>query len=241
MKINVQQVRARDEAKKHEVPPLPKVILRKQFPTTGKEVTTTRSPIAKKIIDATPEEVKQTVKAYGDIQVLVDPLYQEISSIKTQRGILSTRTAYLVTEIANKMFQESPARAADFMDGQIASPELKEHYEKIQALTDQATAVWDKIQYVEQYGKLPGEPEQKPLLQESSVSADALKYEIRRLDDLICKTEAKIKGKAPKNPSRMAQWKTKLSQAEIQRKDKKQQLERLQYDAREQRAGTDQL
>lgn len=247
MKINVQQVLARDEAKKHEVAPLPKVILRKEFPAIRKEEPVIRKTSS--VIEPVRKE-NPAIRKNGDDynyavvdeallinnEALLRPLWEEMSAIKTQRGILSTRTAYLVTEIANKMLQESPARAADFMAGEIPSPELKEHYDKIQSLTDQATAVWDKIQYVEQYGKLPGEPE-APALEVNEQEVSALIYEIRRLDDRIHKTSKKLKGVKPKNPSRLAMWNQKLALDEASRIELKRKLKALQYGARAQRTG----
>lgn len=235
MKINVNQVLKRDAEKQKEVKPMPVVIIKK-----------TVSAVAKRILAETPPEVKQKVADYANKVVqnatkkdmILKSLWQEISDIKTARGKLSTRTAYLVTEVAQTLMKESAATAQSFMDGELPMPEIREHYEKIQALSNQATAVWDKIQYVEQYGKLPVAPEAAPpVLKEDSPEASIIHHEIRRLDDRIHKTKKKLSGKVPKNPSRTAVWKEKLAMDEIQRDELKRKLKNLQYGARAERTG----
>lgn len=236
MKINVNQVLKRDAEKQKEVKPMPVVIIK------GK----TASAVAKRILAETPPEVKQKVKDYAtkvvqnatEKDMILKALWQEISDIKTARGKLSTRTAYLVTEVAQLLMAESPATAQSFMDGDLPMPAIKEHYDKIHELTDQATAVWDKIQYVEQYGKLPVAPEAAPpVLEEESPEASSIHHQIRRLDDRIHKTKKKLSGKVPKNPSRTAVWKEKLAMDEIQRDELKRKLKNLQYGARAERTG----
>lgn len=250
MKINVNQVLKRDAEKKQEVKPLPKVkvITRRSEPGT-------RSEVARKILEKTPPEVKQKVKDYAnkvaqdankmapestEKDMILRALWEEISAIKTERGKLSTRTAYLVAEVAEKLMKESPATARSFMAGELPMPEIQEHYNKIEALTDQATAVWDKIKYVEQYGKLPVDPETPaPVLAEDSPEASIIHHQIRRLDDRIHKTKKKLSGKVPKNPSRLATWKEKLAMDEIQRDELKRKLKNVQYGARAERAGAE--
>lgn len=238
MKINVNQVLKRDAEKKQEVKPLPKVKV-----VTPGSARGSRSPIAKKILEDTPQEVRQKVKDHAtkvatEKDMILKDLWEEISAIKTQRGKLSTRTAYLVTEVAQNLMKESRATAQSFMAGELPMPEIAEHYAKIQALTDQATPVWDKIQYVEQYGKLPAAVETAPPpLEEDSPEASVIHHQIRRLDDRIHKTKKKLAGKVPKNPSRVATWKEKLAMDEIQRDELKRKLKNLQYGARAERAG----
>lgn len=243
MKINVNQVLKRDAEKKQEVKPLPKVVV-----TTRRSEPGTRSPIAKTILGETPSEVKQKVADYAtkvvqnatEKEMILKGLWEDISALKTARGQLSTRTAYLVTEVAQKLMAESPATAQSFMDGDLPMPEIKEHYDRIEVLTDQATAVWDKIQYVEQYGKLPVAPETPaPVLEEDSPEASVIHHQIRRLDDRIHKTKKKLSGKVPKNPSRLAIWKEKLAMDEIQRDEMKRKLKNVQYGARAERAGAE--
>lgn len=248
MKINVNSVLKRAEEKKNEVKPLPKVTIGKVNRDVRKELQPDRKKAVPDIFDTALEKVSsegsthvdQQIRRTEDQDAILKNLWKEISDIKTQRGKLSSETAYLVTRICNRLLKESPGAAQAFMAGDLPDPELADHYRKIEELTDQAAVVWDNIEYVEKYGKMPErESVAKPLLQESTKDADVLKYEIRRLDDLVCKTKAKIKGKPPKNPSRLAMWNTKLAQAQDELKEKKQQLERLQYDARAKRTGTD--
>lgn len=232
MKINVDQILARSEERKKGVKPITKVVLPK--PPAG-----TRSPIAKKIISETPPELREKVRQYGDNVVkesLLKELWKEMSDIKTARGKLSTRSAYLVAEVAEKLMKESAATARSFMAGELPMPDIREHYAKIQALTDQAIAVWDKIQYVEQYGHVPPEAV-PPTLEAESPEASTIQHQIRRLDDRIHKTRKKLAGKVPKNPSRVALWKEKLAMDEIQRDEFKRKLKSLQYGARAQRSG----
>lgn len=238
MKINISQAIRRDQEKRAEVKSPPKVVA-----VAGRRSATgTRSPITAKILEETPPEVKQAIKLYGDNLVkdsLLKGLWQEISDIKTARGKLSTRTAYLVTEVAQKLMADSPATAQSFMDGDLPMPEIQEHYARIEALTDQATAVWDKIKYVEQYGKLPVPPETPaPVLEEDSPEASVIHHQIRRLDDRIHKTRKKLTGKVPKNPSRLALWKEKLAMDEIQRDELKRKLKNVQYGARAERTSS---
>lgn len=234
MKFNVDQVLARSEERKKEVKPITKVVLPK--PPAG-----IRSPIAKKILSETPPELREKVRQYGGDVVkesLLKELWKEMSDIKTARGKLSTRSAYLVAEVAEKLMKESAATARSFMAGELPIPEIREHYAKIQALTDHAIAIWDKIQYVEQYGHLPVPPEAAPpTLEAESPEASTLQHQIRRLDDRIHKTRKKLAGQVPKNPSRVALWKEKLAMDEIQRDELKRKLKSLQYGARAQRSG----
>jgi hypothetical protein len=236
MKINIAQVLKREAEKKLEVKPLPKVVV-----IAPRSAPITRSTIAQKILTETPPEMRQKVREYGDNvakESILKGLWEEISTLKTARGKLATRTAYLVTEVAQKLMKESEATAQSFMSGDLPMPEIQEHYAKIQALTDQATAVWDRIQYVEQYGKLPVAPEAPvAVLEEESPEASSLHHHIRRLDDRIHKTKKKLAGRVPKNPSRLATWKEKLAMDEIQRDELKRKLKNLQYGARAERTG----
>lgn len=237
MKINVNQVLKLAAEKKLEVKPPPKVVLAPRRSAPGHRI-----PIVQKILEETPPEVKRAVARYGDNVVkesILKGLWQEISAIKTERGKLSTHTAYLVTEVAQQLMNESPATAKSFMAGELPMPEISEHYAKIQALTDKAIAVWDRIQYVEQYGKLPVNPViAAPVLDEESPEASVLYHQIRRLDDRIHKTKKKLAGKMPKNPSRVAIWKEKIAMDEIQRDELKRKLKNVQYGARAERTAS---
>ena len=64
--------------------------------------------------------------------------------------------------------------------------------------------------------------------------ANAMRHEIRRLDDMIYKTGKKMelaRGgiKAPRNSDRINEWKMKIALAEARREDLKQKIKRLQY------------
>lgn len=176
-----------------------------------------------------PPRVTTNIEASEKDAILKD-LWEQIKTIKNDRGKLSSRTAYLVEDIFERL-KGNPILLEDLRVGRAALPELKEHYEKIQALTDQATKVWDNIQYVERYGKLPVEPEAQGL-KDISEEESVLKYQIRRLDDFIYKKKNNIEKKVPKNPSRLAVWKAELQQAEAQRDELKLKLKELQYGTR---------
>src|SRR5690606_19596850 len=163
--------------------------------------------------------------------------WEEISRLKTERGKLSTRTAGLVSEIAQRLMAESPSTARSFMNGELPMPELAEHYARIDALTAQAAAVWDEIRYIEQHGKPPVATEAPvPVLEEDSPDISSLQHNIRRLDDRIHKTRKKLSGKVPKNPSRVALWKEKIALDEARRDELKRKLKSLQHGERAERA-----
>jgi hypothetical protein len=236
MKIIIKQVLAQAEERKKEVKPLPKIVI-------GGKLATTQSPVAKQIPKETAQEAKPKVKDSGarivyhadEKDIALKNLYGQISEIKTERGKLSTKTAHLVNFIEENLRAESPSKANAFMSGELPIAALKEHRQKIEALTDQGAALYDKIKYVEQYGRLP--EDDKPALPKDHPQADALTTEIRRLDKLIYKTKTKINGPQPKNPSRGAMWKQKLEIAEAARELKKRQLKIIQDGARAERAG----
>jgi hypothetical protein len=236
MKIIIKQVLAKAEERKNEVKPLPKIVI-------GGKLSTKQSSVARKLRDETPPEVRQAVRDYGNRivyqadqqDIALKNLYEQISEIKTERGKLSTKTAHLVNFIEENLRSESPSKANAFISGELPIAALKEHYQKIEALTDQGAALYDKIKYVEQYGKLP--EDDKPELPKEDANADAINTAIRRLDDLIYKTKKKISGPGPKNPSRGAMWQQKLQMAEAERDEKRRQLKMIQDGARAERPG----
>lgn len=239
IKLNVNKVLKQEAAEKARVKPLPKVRV------VG---STTRSPIAKRISDETPPEVKVKVKAYGDAVIekdrLLKELWAEMGQLKRDRGKISSSIAWKVVEIDTRLKNESPAMAHEFMKGDLPVPELVDLYSQIQSFTDRMASVWDKIRHVEQYGTLPTEVNEAVTLNlvEHSVDVMALHHEIRRLDDLIYKCNDKLRKnnsgiKAPKNTGKVAEWKEKIALAEAQRIDLKLKLKKAQYDAREQRTG----
>lgn len=219
MKINIDQVLKQAEQRKNEPVPLPKI-------RVGKSSAQPDQPVKSKPL--------QPQAPVDQRDMILKDLWAEISDIKTDRGKLSTRTWYLVEEIKARLQQESQSKLKAFLEGELADPELVIHYSKIEALTDRAAEVYEKIKYVEQYGKLPEAP--KPSFPDAeSANANALHYEIRRLDDLIYKTQKKIKGVAPKNPTRLNEWREKLAQAEAMRDEKKRELKKLQHEARQEK------
>jgi hypothetical protein len=109
---------------------------------------------------------------------LLKELWASITAIKKDRAKLSTRTWFLVQELHDRLKKEGEAIAQAFMAGDLKMPDLAEHYAKIQAFTDQAIIVWDKIKYVEKWGKLP-DPPAAELPVELPDDAAKIKYELR--------------------------------------------------------------
>jgi hypothetical protein len=225
MKLNVNAVLTREAEKKAEVKPLPKVKIQSGPP---KRATVAVKPMH-------PGKDKSTTPATSDKDILLRDLWCEMSSIKKARGKLSTRTAYLVKELEEKLRKENPAAAEAFLIGELTMSELKDHYAKIQAYIEQGTAVFDKIRHVDQYGTLPAAA--PVLLRESDTQVDAVHHEIRRLDDLIYKTNKKLTTGKPKNKERIGTWREKLALAEARRDDLKHKLKTMQYEARAERTG----
>lgn len=159
----------------------------------------------------------------------IDQLEQERHSVMIERKKLSTRTASLVAQIYLRLNKEGESVAEEFMKGNLADPDLKEHYEKIQSYTDQLIGLYDRIEYVKQNGK---PPEPKPVLAQDSPDVNALTWEIRRLDDLIYKLNNKLKKanggiKQPKNSQRVNKWRTDMAMAEARREDLKYKRKQL--------------
>lgn len=235
IQINTKEALEREERRKKEVKPLPSVIGFSVSPTAH------TSSVGRKILQDAPPQVRKSVREFADKLVVDEQIkecWSEISRIKTERGKLSTRTAGLVTEIAQRLMAESSSTARSFMSGDLPMPELAEHYSKIEALTQRAAAVWDEIRYIEQHGKPPVATEASaPVLEEESPDISVLQHNIRRLDDRIHKTRKKLAGKVPKNPSRVALWKEKLALDEARRDELKRKLKTLQHGERAERTG----
>jgi hypothetical protein len=170
---------------------------------------------------------------------LIDELSAQMARVKKERAILSSATPALVDFLYQKLKAESLATANEFIKGNLPMPELAEHASKIQAKTDEWTAVWDKIRYVEQYGKLPSENTQLTVVNSPTVDVSALTAEIRRLDDLIHKTQKKLITGKPKNADRINEWKMKIVMAESTRDELKRKRKNLQYGARSERTNTE--
>jgi predicted nucleic acid-binding Zn-ribbon protein len=213
MKINVHAVLTRNK----EVKPLPKIVIHK--PGVGNH---------KLVIKKAP--------ASNERDLILCELEAEFAKIKKERAKLSTKTTTIVNAIISKLQKEGNAVVQAFRKGEIPVPALKEHYAAIQELTDQLKVIYDKIEYVKTNGELPKEPEHGiTVTNGDSPDIKAIHYEIRRLDDLICKTKDKMTQataglKKPKNPERMATWHMKITMAEAERDELKHKLKRMRYE-----------
>lgn len=217
MKLKVTQILQDDARRKAEVKPLPvlKMKVKSSSRQQAEEIPAQKDPSPK--------------------DILLKQLWDDMGIIKKERDKLSTRTAYLVDQLEAKLREENPLMATEFLEGRLPMSELQEHYSKLQQFTEQAKAIYDKIKYVEEHGELPGDHQVvennsiPPIL---SASAKEIQHDIRRLDDLICKTDKKIRDsqaglKKPKNTDRINEWKAKVSMAIIQRDDLKVRLKQL--------------
>jgi hypothetical protein len=224
MKLNVKSVLQKEAERKAKPVPLPVVKLK------GK-VSAPKEILLPEFTEAKAAPVVNAMGSSKDDEL--QSLWAQMTAIKKDRAKLSTATARLVAEVyAGILKDEGQTVAREFMKGNIASPQLKDHYHKIQSLTDQAGALWMKIKHVEQYGSLEAPAGNKPQPVTESQQASALKYEIRRLDDLICKKKkniAKAAGglKKPKNSDRVNTWKEVVSMSEARRDDLQYQLKNL--------------
>lgn len=203
----------------------PEPVLR--FKSHGKAKDVTASP-------PSPELISVIQPPPDPTHVLLDQLWSELSQLKKQRDMESTKMAQLVDKLEQRLRIESLAVAKAFMDGELAMPELRLQYMIIEGISGQVRSLFDKIQYVEQNGKLPEAPSQKP----ESMDESAIKYDIRRLDDLIYKTNKKLQQskqglKQPKNTDRVNAWRQIIAVAEARRDDLKFKLKRIQYDRRD--------
>jgi hypothetical protein len=214
IKLNVNRVLQQAEKRALEPVPLPKV-----------QVGKSKAWTAKKSEAQPPDD-------------LVKDLWDKMVTVKKERAKLSTRSAQLVMELEHRLRStEGPGTAEAFMSGNVPLPELREHYSKIQELTDQAIELYDKIRHVEQYGELPAEKQPEGLIRMSGVDVSLLQLELEKLRDLICKTKRKIAVGKAKNPLRINEWHEKLALAEARREDVRLKIKKLQYDARDKRAG----
>jgi len=159
---------------------------------------------------------------------IIRELWEKFGKVKRQRGKLSSSTAPMITDIVSRL---SPEAAQALLNGDYCSEELKKHYAALQLLIDEGAQIYDEIRHVEQYGTLP-DPAEDPI--EVTSEEKAIQHDIRRLDDLIYKTQKKIEA-MPLNgkPSKkINDWKEKVAMSMAKRDDLKQQLKRMQYEAR---------
>ena len=172
---------------------------------------------------------KLKVESDGTLNFQLSTLKTEHANLLLQRNRLSTSIAPLVESIRVKLLKERPELAAAFMRGEVAMPELKDLRAKIDSVQAELTEVWDKIQHVETYGKLP----EAKLPEQDSADIKAIKHDIRRLNDLIGKTNKKLEGaKGKVKTTRMLDWIEKKSLAEATREELKHKLKRLEYEQR---------
>jgi predicted nucleic acid-binding Zn-ribbon protein len=160
-------------------------------------------------------------------------LQNEHAALLLERNKLSTSIAPLVESLRVKLLAESPELAASFMRGDMTMPEIRELRGKIDTLQEQMMEVFDKIEHVKKYGTLPPPAEHKVLSGEGD-DIKAIRHDIRRLDDLIYKTNKKLEdavGKTVK-ADRKLDWIEKKSLAEAQRDELKHKIKRLEYEAR---------
>jgi hypothetical protein len=240
IRLNVEKVLKHEADEKKRVKPLPKVRVVNSV-VRSQEVVVSSKPQSS---DA-PQPLNSSTTNYSTTaNSLISELWEEIGSLKRQRGKLSSSIAHQVIEQEAMLRKESPALADEFMKGNMPTVELVNLHDQIQSFTDRMALVWDKIRHVEQYGVLPSQMEVKVELQlkETSIDVAAIHQEIRRLDDLIYKCNKKLRNsnsgiKAPKNTDRVNDWKQKIALAEAKRDDLKQQKKKLEYGAREQRIG----
>lgn len=166
-------------------------------------------------------------------QLATTDLQNQHAALLLERNKLSTSIAPLVESLRVKLLAESPELAAAFMRGDMTMPEIRELRGKIDTLQEQMMEVFDKIEHVKKYGTLPPSAEHKVLSGEGD-DIKAIRHDIRRLDDLIYKTNKKLEdavGKTVK-ADRKLDWIEKKSLAEAQRDELKHKIKRLEYEAR---------
>jgi hypothetical protein len=227
IKINIAEVLQREKEKREQVRPLPTIrVVRKDDLST---------PAA-----APASSLNKTAGPVDEKQLLLNELIEKSTRIRKERAKLSSKSWFIIEDIKKKLAKEGAAVVKAFENGDIPVPAIKEHYAAIQSHTDALKELYDKIRFVEQYGALPKEKPLVSIENKESKDANAIHYEIRRLDDLIYKCNNKLTKagagiKKPKNSARLEKWKLKIEFAEAKRIKLKQELKRLQYESREQR------
>lgn len=90
-------------------------------------------------------------------------------------------------------------------------------YQELMQLTGAIAAKQGDIAFVQKHGHLPKQKIERPT-DEEDLSWAELKLQIRRLDDLIYKTNKKMAPSAKKvSQSKIAEWEEKLSMAIVER------------------------
>jgi predicted nucleic acid-binding Zn-ribbon protein len=152
----------------------------------------------------------------SNLEYQITELEKEMAVVMKERKILSTRTAGLVEEITAQLKKESQATAEEFLKGNVPHPLLRDHAERIEAKSEEIRRLYDQVEHLKKYGTAKAN---SPAADDNSEEAKALKYEKRRLGDLICKTGKKIGKanggvKAPKNSNRVNTWRESIAMAE---------------------------
>lgn len=229
IKLNVSEVLRKETIRKNTPRSLPQATFKNG--TAKSSLKTSGQPIVYQKALATPSLPDQTTPLLRD-------LWDKITVVKKRRAKLSTQTAHLVDQLAARLrMKDGPAVADEFLNGNIPDPEIVKHYASIQAFTDEAVGLYDKIKYVEKYGQLPRELEASSIVAVDGPDISMLQIELIRLKDLIHKTKKKIAAGMAKNPLRITEWHEKLALAEARREDVRLRIKKLQYDARGKRAG----
>jgi hypothetical protein len=226
MGISVTKVNQESEARKNAVPPMPKIkrrVIAVPFETAVKviEVELAKDPGAIIPITNTPKDA------------ILKDLYDQLGQVMRDRHVLSSETAKIVERIREHLSAESKGVAEEFMRGNLPATELKSHYERIQACTNLAIALKDKIKFVESHGVLP--VIQEP--QGPSKDEDVLKARLRTVIDALSKTRKKLKEGKSYNPSRIIIWEEKVALLEAQQTELQGQIKKLQIDVRNSREG----
>ena len=179
------------------------------------------------VISAPPQpspELEQIV-ATPEASALLNELEAELAKLKKDRAILSSQNCKLIEQVEEKLKKESPLLAAEFVKGNIPTPELAEHYARMQDLLMKTSRLYDDIAKLKRGEKLVVE---SPQISDNDLQQiDALKTQIRALDSVIAKTGKKVKEGKPKNADRIVFWKEKLALANAKREDLKAQLKKL--------------
>lgn len=168
-----------------------------------------------------------------NISVELDRLEAEFYKKLVEQKKLSTSIAPLVEQIRQEFIAAGkPDLAASLMQGNYCDKRLGDLRNKINALQRELTALYDQIEHVKKYGELPAQLETGPVLKQTDSTIATLRYEIRRLDDLIYKTQKKLDEKPNSKTERQLLWKEKLALAEAQRDELKHQLKVKEYEGR---------